>query len=233
MIQTLTLQKRASTLHGPVLKHWPIILVSSLIAFSIVLLGALFYTRARDTMQEEIRSRLQHIATAAALSIDGDLLDSIQGPLDMGTSDFEHLVGLLQHVQALPDIRFAYILRQTDNPLLLQFVVDADALRPPSELDIDGNGVVERDEMPGYPGEYYDVTDIPLLQGTVFTESIADRTPTVDQWGPMISGYAPVKRGSTGIATAVLGVDMKADDYFTISQSIFSPLALSDGHSSR
>ncbi len=208
------------------LKHWPIILVSSLIAFSIVVIGALFYVRARDTMQEEIRTRLQHIATAAALSIDGDLLDAIHGPLDMSTPEFTYIVGLLQHIQELPDIRFVYVLRKTELPTLLEFVADADALRPARDLDLNGNGMVDRDEAPGYPGELYDVTDIPLLQGTVFTESTADRTPTVDQWGPVFSGYAPIRRGSTGEAIAVLGVDMQAEDFFTMSQSIFSPLAL-------
>jgi len=226
VILTRRLQKRVSTLHGPVLTHWSIILVSSLIAFSIVIIGALFYTRARDTMQGAIRARLQDIATAAALSIDGDLLDAIQGPLDMATPEFKHLVDLLQQIQNLPDIRFAYILRKTDNPSLLAFVADADALRPPRELDVNGNGALERDEMPGYPGEFYDVTDIPLLQGKAFRESTADMTPTVDQWGPLISGYAPIRRGNNGQATAVLGVDMKADEFYTVSQSIFSPLAL-------
>lgn len=190
------------------------------------MIGALFYTRARDTMQAEIRTRLQNIATAAALSIDGDLLDGIKGPADMDTPVFRKIVQDLQSIQSLPDIRFAYILRKTEDPRFLEFVADADALRTVEELDHNKNGVVDFDELSGVPGQSYDITDNVLLQGAAFLRSTSDETPTVDQWGPLISGYAPIARRSNGQINAVLGVDMVADDFFTISQSIFSPLAL-------
>jgi signal transduction histidine kinase len=51
-----------------------------------------------------------------------------------------------------------------------------------------------------------------------------DEDITVDKWGSIVSGYAPIqKKGQT---VAVLGIDMSADEYVALSQSIFSPIAM-------
>jgi two-component system sensor histidine kinase BaeS len=49
---------------------------------------------------------------------------------------------------------------------------------------------------------------------------------TVDQWGELLSGYAPIRSGTTGEAVAVLGVDMDAAEFRAYTRSILSPFAL-------
>lgn len=213
-------------MHVPLRKRWPILVLSAAIAFGIILVGLFFYVRARSILEDRIRERLQGIAAAATLHIDGDTVDRIQGVSDMTSTDYQDLVRFLERVQELPDIRFVYILRRTEDPMNLMFVADADALSTPSSLDVDRSGTVEPDEEPGFPGDLYEISDIPALQGPAFEAPTADEEITFDQWGPLISGYAPIRSAATGEVRGVLGIDMQADDFLEASQSIFSPLAL-------
>lgn len=207
-------------------RHWQITIAASLIGLAIAAVGAFFYVRARDVLQEEIRERLRGIAAAAALQIDGDRIDRITGPQDMESADFSFIIEQLDRLRELPDIRFAYILRRTDDPMMLSFVADADLALTPMQLDRNGNGAVDPDEEAGYPGELYDITDIPALHQDAFAAPTVDRDVTVDQWGTLVSGYAPIRSFTSGEVVAVLGVDMRADVFSQSSHRIFSRFAL-------
>jgi signal transduction histidine kinase len=93
------------------------------------------------------------------------------------------------------------------------------------ELDINHNGIIESDEEGSHPGELYDIAGMPKLQGEAFEQATVDTAFTSDQWGILISGYAPI-RDTAGNTVAVLGIDMAADDFIGLSQRIFSPFAL-------
>ncbi len=177
-------------------------------------------------MQDEIRERLRSTAAAAALHIDGDLLDAIDSAEDVDDPVYKFIVRRLDELRTLPNIRFVYILRTTNDPMMLSFVADADGALTDQQLDRNGNGHVDSFEEPGYPGELYDISDIPALQGEAFDTPTVDKNVTIDQWGLLVSGYAPIRRFSTGEVVAVLGVDMEAADFFRVSQRIFSPVAL-------
>ncbi|UPA22912.1 HAMP domain-containing histidine kinase [Candidatus Peribacteria bacterium] len=206
-------------------KRWPIITLSLLIALSITSMGVVFYTRARDIMQEQLHQRLEHIAASAALFISGDSLDEIRTPADRTNAFFIRTVNRLKSMRTLSDVRFAYIMRRTDDPLMLEFIADADSLSTPAELDLNGNNVVDPDEEASQPGDLYDIADIPALQGPAFEKPSSDQEVTYDQWGSLMSGYAPIRRADGSVA-GILGIDIQADRYFMLSQSAFTPIAL-------
>lgn len=208
-----------------VLRHWPVIAFSSLIAFSIVLIGTVFFVRSREIMQQMIREQLMNMAAVAAASIDGDEIARIRGPLDMELQGYKKIVGYLEQLTNMHGIEYAYVLRRTDYPNLLEFVVDTETLQTSAELDDNGNGIVDPMEESGYPGELYDISEIPALQDAAFARPTVDEDVTFDQWGATVSGYAPV-RDSVGNVVATVGLDMRADDFYQISQRVFTPTVL-------
>lgn len=206
-------------------KRWPIITLSALIALGIASMGSVFYLRARDMMEIQLQQRLEATATAAALFVNGDKLDEIHTAADKTNPFFITTVRRLKSMRSMPDIRFAYIMRKTDDPHTLAFVADADSLSTDEELDLNHNGVVDPNEEASNPGDAYDITDVPALQGPAFEFPTSDTVVTQDQWGSLISGYAPIRR-LDGTVAGVLGIDMEADKYAVLSQSAFSPITL-------
>jgi signal transduction histidine kinase len=59
-----------------------------------------------------------------------------------------------------------------------------------------------------------------------FKAATTDDAVTTDQWGSSISGYAPIRKPGTQDAVAIIGIDMRADEYLFRLQSILPPLAL-------
>ena len=217
---TQTLMSKATALR---FRFW---LIGAFIVILLVALGAGLFMRSRTVMEAQLRDELRSTAAAAAMQFNGDALLSIDEVSDMGSPAFRDAVVRLRMLREhVPSLRFAYILRRTSSPHFLEFVADADALSSDVELDINRNGTVDEDEEPGFPGERYDISDIPKLQREAFEMPTADDEFTFDQWGVLISGYAPI-RNSKGEAVAVLGIDMRAEDFIRTSTSIFSPTVL-------
>lgn len=177
-------------------------------------------------MEHHIMQQLRDVAAVAALQFDGAELALLENPSDMRTEAFTNVVSRLQAIRAqTPTIRYAYILRRTDTPTILRFVADADALLSHEELDRNGNGTIDSEEEPSLLGDAYDIATIDALQSRAFVEPTADTEVTLDQWGELISGYAPI-RGANGTAVAVLGLDMEASTFLAMSQSVFSPIVI-------
>lgn len=208
------------------LNQWRIVALALTLLGVIAAVSFYFYGHASEQMKGQLRNELKGVAAAAAVSVDGDVVERIDGPDDMQSTFFRDLVEHLRAVrQAGNNIRFAYILRRTDDPSVLEFVADADSLATPEELDVNGNGIVDPDEEGSYPGDLYDAGEIPALHGPAFLGPYADADIYVDQWGALVSGYAPVRNGA-GEVVGVLAIDMEAEDFIASSYSVFSPAAL-------
>lgn len=204
------------------LRSIPAVALSVCIGGIFLWIGFLLYAQVRSVMEEEIRTRLMSTASAAASQIDGDILDAIHSPDDRSTQLYQNLVERLDALRrSNSDIRFAYIFRRSDDPQTLLFVADADDALSEEALDENHNGRVDADEEPGYPGESFDVSAMPVLQNEAFTQPSADREPTYDQWGALVSGYAPIYR-MDGTVAGVLGIDMQATQFAALSSDVFS-----------
>lgn len=202
------------------------IMLPGLVMAIVAAAGVGLYHRSRSIMQEQLRAELKHAAALSAVSMDGDVIDSFTGPPALFQPAYGDMIRYLRNLRtAFPHIRYAYVMRRTDQPHILAFVGEADTLASDEELDRNGNGVVDPDEEATYPGESYDASDVPALLGPAFEAPVADEEITVDQWGALISGYAPIRRRDGSVA-AVLGLDMTADHYLRLSTTVFSPVAL-------
>lgn len=215
------------TLSSVLRDNWLLAASGCGLIFCCAVLAVAVFVRGERVMRQEIRERLRGVAAAAAMQFDAEALEGIRGPTSMESPAFIDAVTRLRDLrESVPGIRYAYILRRTDDPAMAEFVADADSLSQSAESDVDGDGIVDPEEEPSYPGDLYDVAEIPALRdGSAYAAPAADADVTVDQWGVLISGYAPI-RTARGDAVAVLGIDMRAEEFLQRSRSVFSPLAL-------
>lgn len=196
--------------------------VTVTIVATIAGIGFLFHVHSRDVVDRLIKERLQNEAALAAIQFTGEEIEHIRSITDRASPEYFSLVWHLDLIRRqIPDIRYLYIMRRTADPMTLSFVADADDLKTAVELDRNGNGMVDTEERPSRIGDLYPINDIPALQSDAFDHPTADRKVAYDQWGPTLSGYAPI-RTQTGAVIAILGLDLRAEDYISLLQSIFS-----------
>lgn len=202
-----------------------VVLPSVIIMIATACAGSAFFLQSRNVMSMKIREELRMAAELAAAQINGDRLAEIQGAESRQSPVYLDVVNQLRAIRtAIPNARFTYIFRRTGHPHTLAFVADADATSTQEELDHNRNGMVEVDEIAALPGELYDISEQPELQGPAFLQAVTTDVYT-DQWGELISGFAPIK-DARGKHVAVLGIDMDAHEFVSMSQSAFSPVSL-------
>lgn len=159
---------------------------------------------ALDAQFQQLREKLMIVAQTAAFSIDAEALRSI--PLDrqaMDTPQYKAIVDRLKQIKAVNvPIRYVYTMKKTGKEGVWQFIVDADALTDEKM----------RKQLVAYPGKDYDATRFPQMM-EAFDRPTADKKLGRDEWGVVLSGYAPI-RDKDGDAVAILGVDIKAEDVY-------------------
>jgi len=189
-------------------------------------LGTYFYDRSHTVLDGMLKAKLQQVAGVSALLILGEDIEAVRGESSQQSLEYKRLIRQLLGIKhSMTDVRYVYIMRQTEDPFVLEFVADADAAEPPSALDENGNGVLDPLEQPSQPGDLYPTDDVPALQGEAFLHATADEEVTQDKWGTFMSGYAPI-RTEDGRTVGVLGIDMLEADYQIRLQSIFTAFTL-------
>ena len=157
---------------------------------------------------EQLRQGLIALASTATVSLDAAQIAAI--PLDRAGADspaYKAVVATLRQIKARNrDIGFIYILTKTEHAGIWQFVADPD---PVSRA---------RKGVTSYPGDKYNATRFPEML-RAWNKPAADRELGVDEWGVMLSGYAPVLEAH-GRTIAVLGIDMMAADIYAAQQSL-------------
>ena len=205
----------------------PIFGIISMLMLVILVASMLFFIKGKQVMEDQLKDKLRDTAAAASMQFDGKSIEHIQSGATLGNStELRETVSKLQSLRDnITNIRFAYIMRHTKNPMQLAFVAEADMGLTTAQLDTNKNGIVDPDEVPSNPGELYDISAVPALQERAFLRPSTDEKITKDQWGSTISGYAPIKDGK-GQVVAILGIDMSADDFIALTRNAFSPIAL-------
>lgn len=146
------------------------------------------YNETKNALKDRMQDELKAVASVAATQINGDAVAALKTG-DEGTAQFKAIDDQLNAMRASnPDIKYIYIMRDTGADV--QFVVDADYGKSDDAAKI---------------GDVYDQTNEQLLAG--FTGPSVDKEFTTDQWGSVLSGYAPVK-DARGNVVGLLGVDM-------------------------
>ena len=165
-------------------------LTVSFIVLILVVSGLTFvftYGETKTALKETTQDELKGLAAVIATQIDGDAMAALR-PGEEETPKFIVIRDQLDAIRSSnPDILYLYTMRQVGDTV--EFVVDAD-------YGIDDGVAI---------GYVYDRVVPELLAG--FVEPSADSDFTTDEWGTVLSGYAPVK-DSSGAVVGLVGVDM-------------------------
>jgi len=168
----------------------------------------LIYRYALRSQFEQLRQKLSAVAQTAASAVDVPALQAIpQNKEGIDSPQYQQIAKNLNKIKdAVAGIKYIYILAYSGKPGILKFIVDAEA----GEADTQGPQT--------YPGYEYDATRFPeMVKG--FEGPAADRTLEKDEWGVFLSGYAPI-RDASGKAVAILGVDMRAEDVYSVQKEV-------------
>jgi diguanylate cyclase (GGDEF)-like protein/PAS domain S-box-containing protein len=164
------------------------------LAASWVFVG--FVQRIGDRLERE---RIVSLARTAAATLESSRVAALQASeADIGSAGFDAVRDELRRIRDVnSDFRFVYLMRpKTAGSGELVFLADAEA-----------------PESPDYsaPGDVYDGPSESLQQ--VFRSGLPlVEPPSRDRWGYWVTGIAPV-RDATGKVIAVLGMDVRADDW--------------------
>ena len=178
---------------------------------ALAVLGYFVYTAEIKSEITALQKRLLTTVTSIAAAIDPDALSSIA--IDSTETSALH-TALLQRFAEVSrqdeDIESIYVLRPTNQPTLLRFLVD-----------------FARGGDSATPGEEYDASDVPvMLKG--FAHPAVEDKPYSDQWGSSLSGYAPIV-AKDGRSIGVVGVDVKVSNLEAIKLSVMQNVALAFG----
>lgn len=167
--------------------------VSFILLILIVSSMTFFYTynETKNALKERMQDELQSVAGVAATQINGSVVAALK-PGDENSAAYTEIRDQLEAMRAInPDIKYIYIMRK--NGEAVEFAVDADYGTDPDAAKI---------------GDIYEETNPELMTG--FVKLSADKEFTTDEWGTVLSGYAPIKDAS-GNVTGLVGVDMASD----------------------
>lgn len=181
--------------------------------------------RSAAVLTHDIKEKLRTYAVLSAAQFAAEDIGKIKDEKERESPLFHSLVARAgEIVSAVPDIAYAYVMRKTDDPKVLAFVVENDMLFTPAEQDRNKNGRVEPDEEIPVPGDPFALSDAPAM-AQAFFGSLTDPDFTHDQWGWWMSGYAPI-RDAKGNAVGIIGLDMRSDDFVASTRRIFSPTTI-------
>ena len=169
-------------------------LTAGFIILILIIAGmSVLYTlgATKSALKETTRDELTALATLSATQINGDAVKLLR-PGDESTPAFLAIRDQIYKIEkSSPEIKYVYLMRQTGDKI--SFIVDADY------------GIAEDSAK---IGDVYDTPTPEMITG--FTSGSADKEFTTDQWGTVMSGYAPVL-DSTGSVVGIIGIDMSAD----------------------
>ncbi|MEN3000753.1 MAG: ATP-binding protein [Armatimonadota bacterium] len=194
-----------------------------MVATVIVAVAALgqyaLYRQARHTLDEAVKMRLQELALAASLLVDGNQHLQFK-PGEENTARYRKAIEPLARFQQMyPSIRYVYTFTERNGKIY--FLLDP---TPPG--DHDGDGIDDKSYL---WDEYLEAT--PAMFATI-RKGVpqADLTLVSDRWGTFLSAYVPL-RDRRGRVTGAVGVDISADRYLAelraASYAFWRGLALS------
>ncbi len=173
---------------------------------------------ALDRQLANLRSELLLTAGAAAQLVHPADLDGFRQREDAQTPAYQREIAALRQLKAAnPDVRFLYAMRNRADSAktqVVEFILDTQIAE-----DANHNGVIDPDEEPAWPGKPYSTKASPrMLDG--FANPVCDDEPNSDQWGTVLSGYAPIRRAD-GSCAGLIGVDIDASRIDALRRSVW------------
>lgn len=190
-------------------------LLATLITISLV------YTNIKWFFEWSLREHVLSTVSTAALNFKTSSLDKITSIDSVDSPEYREAVFSLQKIRVVNNnVKFAYIQRKTQDPLILRFVADADSINPDAQVDLNFDGVIDESDQLNFPGQEYDVSEYPDFAEVAFNKPYVDEELSVDQWGTHLSATAPIN------SDYVLGIDVDASNYSRFINITFTPFLL-------
>lgn len=171
-----------------------------------------------------IQEKVLSIAATGALQFDAKELDLLRSPDDIGRPEYAKTIYLLNAIRKQNEgVKYAYIMRPTKEDGIWEFVADADSLDPYAKKDLNADGLIDAQDHLSPPGEEYDAKS---FGNNSYASALIKPTvsePGNDQWGNIISGWAPIKNAS-GATVAVFGIDKFSSDVKSLTSETFQSL---------
>src|SRR3989344_2731684 len=205
--------------------------------FIVIFASRILYQRTVDLLTENLRERILTVSITAASNINSDDLEALKVESDWEKPEWSRVVNQLHKAKySNKDIVFMYIFRKkSDDPTQMEFVADADSIDPYANtggdssryVDVNRDGVVEPDgpDKLQWPGQGYpEAVDIPEAF-EAYNGPLTSKDLYTDDYGTVLTGYAPIK-DQNGDTVAVLATDIKADDFFAITEQTLRPFLI-------
>lgn len=206
--------------------------VYALLVFFVVLTSGttyVLYTKTQDLFRWSLDERLIALASVASTRFEPQKLDKIENAESIGSDAYKETVLKLQEIRnRTRKVRYAYILRKTDDSNTLEFVADADSLTPDVPKDLNGDGTINEDDELVHPGDPYDVSELPEFREQAFIEAYVDPELVQDQWGTFLSGHAPILEDQEKNRSAkyIIGLDLDVSEYQELKNLALVPFTL-------
>lgn len=123
-------------------------------AICAVLAASLTWGMYRHTYPlnlERLRERAMGIAATVALQFDASDLEELKTYRDVSKPVSKKVVDMLNDIREQnPCVKYAYIMRPTENPYYWKLVTDADSYPLLPFVDLDGDGLLNDQIAPGH-----------------------------------------------------------------------------------
>lgn len=217
-------------------KKWQSTLIQGFIVLVAILITAgvswFLYEHTVNLLTDNLRQRLLSIGTTQVANIDPSDVEKLQKEDDWKRPEWARVVGQLKRAKNNnSNIVFMYIFRKKGNDATqMEFVADAESINPYANIDTDssndvdanGDGKIEPDgaDQLQWPGQDY--PEPPDEAFLAYDGPLTNKDLYADAYGQVLTGYAPIKNGS-GKVIAILGTDIKANDFFTVTRQTLYP----------
>lgn len=165
--------------------------------FAVASTGLLVsYRVSHQLLLHSVKTRLKDLVTVAAAEIDPDLHTSISSSGEAGSLEYRQAVEpLLRLRKAVPDLHYAYTLRQGQQGFT--YVLDSTSFinRPRQQSNV----IVLGQLHPNVPR----AAQLAVAKG----RATVTPSPRTDQWGTFLSSFAPI-RDSNGKTIGLVGIDL-------------------------
>jgi adenylate cyclase len=167
------------------------LIYGTLVFLVLTAMAVVVYKRGVASELSSLKTRIRGLATGLAEWIPADLVVSLDEEADNGTPAHRLLTDSFARMgQHETDVFSIYVLRPTERPGWLRF-----------------SGDWVRHGEAGRVAQEYDATRAQKILDGLIAPSVEDDVYT-DEWGTLISGYAPIK-DAAGKTVGLVGVDVE------------------------
>ncbi|WP_066890023.1 methyl-accepting chemotaxis protein [Clostridium nigeriense] len=175
-----------------------------IVIFISLITGIIQYNINNKRLLEDIRVEVSRLASASSLIIDGDLHEKLKSIDDQSSDIYKDLRTRMINFKKETGIKGIYTMVEKGKDKTA-FIIDSDE---------------ESKTAIGYEYDY-----LPEMKSAFEGIASADKEMYTDEWGTVISGYAPIKN-SNGKVIAIIGVDIDSSKILEARSQLIASISI-------